>query len=384
MAAPGVIGLSPAALEELLESGSITLVDVRERVEHWLGSIPGSRLAPLSSLPVEELAAEAEQIRPLLPVREPVGGGRGPDLGLRWGRHPTPRRRRSGLDRLGPDVIALRRRGLGRGLIAAALGALAIGLALGFLGSGGSILAVPVLIYLLGQEEKVAIAGSLAVVGAVAAAGALDSALRRSVDWRAAALFGSAGFVGSSLGALLGAHSAGATQMALFGCVLIAAAAAMAFRRVPLPVSRGADEEHPKSPRPPRSPAKMLLDGLLVGALTGYVGVGGGFAIVPALTLLGGLPMQLATGTSLVVIAANAGSGFAWHLALRPQLAGVLDWPVLGAIALVGMAGSLAGRRLARRFEDRVLRRAFALALFVLAIVVLRDALPRIFGGASG
>ena len=85
----------------------------------------------------------------------------------------------------------------------AALGALAIGLALGFLGSGGSILAVPVLIYLLGQEEKVAIAGSLAVVGAVAAAGAVDAARRGAVAWRAVALFGGAGFVGSAIGALL-------------------------------------------------------------------------------------------------------------------------------------------------------------------------------------
>jgi len=253
-------------------------------------------------------------------------------------------------------------------VIAVAAGALAIGLALGFLGSGGSILAVPVLIYLLGQEEKVAIAGSLAVVGAVAAAAAIDAARRGAVAWRAAVLFGGAGFAGSSLGALLGARSTGATQLALFGCVLLAAAAAMAFRRPPdttahLPTQRSA--------------AKLALDGLLVGALTGYVGVGGGFLIVPALTLLGGLPMYLATGTSLVVIAANAGSGFAWHLVLRPQLAGVLDWPVLGAIALVGMAGSLAGRRLARRFDDRALRRAFAVALVLLALFVLRDALPR-------
>ncbi len=257
-------------------------------------------------------------------------------------------------------------------MIAAALGALAIGLALGFLGSGGSILAVPVLIYLLGQEEKVAIAGSLAVVGAVAAAGAIDAARRGAVAWRAVALFGGAGFAGSAIGALLGARSSGATQLSLFGLVLLAAAVAMAFRPVPEPFDPGAPQSHR------RSAGKMALDGLLVGALTGYVGVGGGFLIVPALTLLGGLPMFLATGTSLVVIAANAGSGFVWNLALHPRLAGSLDWPVLGAIALVGMAGSLAGRRLARRFDDRALRRAFAAALVLLAVFVLRDALPRV------
>ncbi len=262
-------------------------------------------------------------------------------------------------------------------MVAAAIGALAIGLALGFLGSGGSILAVPVLIYLLGQEEKAAIAGSLAVVGAVAAAGAIDAARRGAIAWRAVALFGGAGFIGSSLGALLGARSTAAVQLTLFGGVLIAAAAAMAFRRAADPADAGA---HPVLRR---SASKMVLEGLLVGSLTGYVGVGGGFLIVPALTLLGGLPMYLATGTSLAVIAANAGSGFAWHLVLRPQLAGMLDWPVLGAIALVGIAGSLAGRRLARRFDDRALRRAFAVALVLLALFVLRDALPKLLAALA-
>ena len=276
---------------------------------------------------------------------------------------------------LGPHGRALRFGRFGQGLIAAALGALAIGLALGFLGSGGSILAVPVLIYLLHQEEKVAIAGSLAVVGAVAAAGAVDAARRGAVAWRAVALFGGAGFVGSAIGALLGARSSGATQLTLFGLVLLAAAAAMAFRRAPQPL----DVLTPSPHR--RSAGKMLLDGLLVGALTGYVGVGGGFLIVPALTLLGGLPMFLATGTSLVVIAANAGSGFVWNLALHPDLATRLDWPVLAGIALVGMIGSLAGRRLARRFDDRALRRAFAAALVLLAAYILRDAIPRVLSG---
>ncbi len=257
-------------------------------------------------------------------------------------------------------------------MIAAGLGALAIGLALGFLGSGGSILAVPVLIYLLGQEEKTAIVGSLAVVGAVAAAGAIEATVRHAVAWRAAGLFAVAGLAGSSVGALVGARSAGATQIAVFGFVALAAALAMAFRRAP-----DAGTQPGAQPTGQRSAGKMAIDGFLVGVLTGYVGVGGGFLIVPALTLLGGLPMVLATGTSLVVIAVNAGSGFAWSLVARPQLAGTLDWPVLGVIASVGMVGSLAGRRLARRFDDRALRRAFAVALVLLAVFVLRDTLPR-------
>lgn len=252
-------------------------------------------------------------------------------------------------------------------MIAAAAGALAIGLSLGLFGSGGSILAVPVLIYLLGQDEKLAIAGSLAIVAAVAAAGAIEASRRGAVAWRAAVLFAGAGAGGSAVGALLGARSAAAIQLTVLGCVLLAAALAMAFGRVP---AAGAP---PASKRPA---GKIAVDGILVGTLTGYVGVGGGFLIVPALTILGGLPLHLATGTSLLVIAVTAGSGFLWSLIGHPELAGQLDWPVLGAIAAVGMAGSLAGRRLAGRFDDRVLRRAFAAALVLLAVVVLRDALP--------
>ncbi len=252
-------------------------------------------------------------------------------------------------------------------MIAAAAGALALGLSLGFLGSGGSILAVPILVYLLGQEPKVAIAGSLAVVGAVALVGALDAARRRAVAWRAVLLFGLAGMAGSALGAFAGSRSRGAVQLAVFGLVMLGAAIAMAVRRLPT---------NPEVASARRSAPAMAFDGLLVGLLTGYVGVGGGFLIVPALVLLGGLPMALATGTSLVVIAMNAGTGFAGQLLSHRGLAGTLDWPVLAGIAAVGALGSLAGRRLAGRFDERALRRIFAVALVALALFVLRDALP--------
>lgn len=254
-------------------------------------------------------------------------------------------------------------------MIAAAAGALLLGLSLGFLGSGGSILAVPILVYLLGQEPKVAIAGSLAVVGTVAFAGALDAAFRRGVVWRAVGLFGVAGMAGSALGALVASRSPGAAQLALFGVVLLGAAAAMFFRRLPQSAPAG---------RPQRHAAAMLFDGFLVGALTGFVGVGGGFLIVPALVLLAGLPMALATGTSLTIIAMNAATGLAGNLAARPALAATLDWPLLALIAAVGTAGSLAGRRLAGRFDDRALRTIFAGALVLLALLVLGDAARRL------
>jgi len=254
-----------------------------------------------------------------------------------------------------------------RRVIAAAVGALALGLSLGFLGSGGSILAVPILVYLLGQPPKEAIAGSLAVVGIVALVGAIDAARRRAVAWRAVLLFGVAGVVGSAGGALLGSRSRGAVQLAAFGVVLLAAAGAMALRR---PLAVPAEGEHH------RSAPEMLLDGLIVGGLTGYLGVGGGFLIVPALVLLAGLPMSLATGTSLVIIALNCATGFATQLVLHPEYGGALDLPTLGSIAAVGAVGSLAGRHLAGLFDDRMLRRLFAAALVLLALYVLRQALP--------
>ncbi len=142
-------------------------------------------------------------------------------------------------------------------MIAAVAGGLALGLALGFLGSGGSILAVPILVYLLGQEPKVAIAGSLAVVGAVALAGALEAAWRGAVAWRAVLLFGLAGVFGSALGAAVGARSRGAVQLAVFGLVMLWVAAAMSFRRV---ATSSQDDVRR------RSVPGLARDGLLVGA----------------------------------------------------------------------------------------------------------------------
>jgi len=128
----------------------------------------------------------------------------------------------------------------------------------------------------------------------------------------------------------------------------------------------------------------IALGGLVVGALTGYVGVGGGFLIVPALVLLGGLPMSLATGTSLAIITLNAATGFVGQVAAHPGLLGALDAPLLAGIAGVGAAGSVAGRRLAGKFDDRTLRRVFAVALVLLALFLLRDALPEALARGAG
>lgn len=170
-------------------------------------------------------------------------------------------------------------------MILAWLGAALIGLSLGLLGSGGSILTVPVLVYLVGEPEKIAIAESLAVVGGISLVGALPYALRRQVDWTSVVWFGIPGVVGTFLGAALSVYLSGAVQLLLFAAVMLLAAVMM-FRSSPIAGEQGGEQM-----AGPRSPLKVGLEGLVVGVVTGLVGVGGGFLIIPALVLLGGLPM---------------------------------------------------------------------------------------------
>jgi uncharacterized protein len=286
-------------------------------------------------------------------------------------------------------------------MILALLGALAIGLSLGLLGSGGSILTVPVLVYLLGQEEKVAIAGSLFVVGVVAAAGGGAAARRRLVDWRSVVVFGLPGMAGTWLGAALSRHVSGTLQLAVFAGVMLVAAAAMvrppgahaaghAAGVVEVSPPGGASAPLSATPGPPggegatarRTTAKVAGDGLAVGLVTGFVGVGGGFLIVPALVVLGGLPLPLAIGTSLTVIALKSATGFLGHLRVLADLGLSLDWPLLGLLSAVGVIGGLTGSRLGRRIPPRRLRLAFAVFLVAIGIFILARSVPVLVTGS--
>jgi hypothetical protein len=246
------------------------------------------------------------------------------------------------------------------------LGALAVGLSLGLLGSGGSILTVPVLHYLVGQPEKLAIGGSLLVVGLIASSAAVPYALHRQVDWRNVAWFGLPGMLGAWLGATLAHWVPGAVQLALFAVVMLVAAWRML---------RGA-----AMPRIEHEPQRMAVvaGGFAVGALSGLVGVGGGFLIVPALVLLAGVPMVNAVGTSLAVIALNSFTGFAKYLGVLERHSLALDWGVLLAVAAVGIVGSLAGHRLGRRLPQATLRKGFGAFLVVMGLVIAVDAGPRL------
>ena len=251
-------------------------------------------------------------------------------------------------------------------MLFALLGALVIGLSLGLLGSGGSILTVPVLHYLVGQPEKLAIGGSLFVVGLIAASAAIPYALHRQVDWRNVAWFGAPGMLGAWIGATLAHWVPGTVQLASFALVMLVAAWRML---------RGGT-----AGRPDGEPHRMAVvaGGFGVGTLSGLVGIGGGFLIVPALVLLAGVPMASAVGTSLAVIALNAFTGFAKYLGVLERQSLELDWPVLIAVASVGVVGSFAGHRLGRRLPQATLRKAFGVFLVAMGLFIAFDAGPRL------
>ncbi|MBT8072204.1 MAG: sulfite exporter TauE/SafE family protein, partial [Xanthomonadales bacterium] len=239
------------------------------------------------------------------------------------------------------------------------LGAMSIGVSLGLLGSGGSILTVPVLVYLIGQDEKLAIAGSLAIVGTIAAAGSLPYLRKKLIDWRTVLLFGVPGMAGTYLGAWLATWVSGLVQLALFAVVMLIASWQM-LKPVIL------DD----SPHEPREVWKIVLDGLLVGILTGLVGVGGGFLIVPALVLLGGLTMHRAVATSLVIIALKSFTGFWKYLDVLDQQGLSLDWNIIAIVTALGVVGSLIGSRIAGRVDQRKLRKVFGIFLIVMGIYI--------------
>ena len=240
----------------------------------------------------------------------------------------------------------------------ALLGFVAVGLALGMLGGGGSILAVPVLVHLLGIAPNVAVPMSLPIVGTAAAVGAIARWRSGQLRLRTTTPFALITIVASYAAARLGHDIPGRPRMILFGLTMFAAAFAM-WRRA----SRMGTVELVSQKR---SVAQMIPAALAVGTLTGIVGVGGGFLIVPALTGVLGLAMAEATATSLAVIALNtvaAGWGFVGHVSIDLRLTAIVI-----AAALVGM---VIGTRLAPRIAARTLTRAFAVLLIVLAIFML-------------
>ncbi len=237
----------------------------------------------------------------------------------------------------------------------AVLAGLATGIVLGLLGSGGAVLTVPTLVYLLGVAPKSAIALSLGIVAITAAIAGVTHWRRRNVNLPVAARFAGFGMIGTYVGTRIGVALPGAVQLVVFALVMYGAA----FRML----RRGADDVPPvASGRFAVRAGRIAVLGTGLGVLTGVIGVGGGFLIVPALVLFAGLSMQEAIGTSLVVVTTNAAIGFVGYLGTVD-----IDWRLFVTFTSIAVAGSFLGAALSRRLSAERLRTGFAWFLVVTA-----------------
>ncbi|EID52897.1 sulfite exporter TauE/SafE family protein [Saccharomonospora xinjiangensis] len=241
--------------------------------------------------------------------------------------------------------------------------AVAVGLSLGLLGGGGSILTVPLLTYVAGMPAKEAIAASLFVVGTTSLISAITHARKGNVRWRTGLVFGAAGMAGAFVGGLAGGYIPDTVLMIAFALMMVATATAMIRGKKK---ATGENSGHGDLPL-----KRIILDGLVVGLVTGLVGAGGGFLVVPALALLGGLPMAIAVGTSLVVIAMKSFAGLAGYLTTV-----ALNWPLVLGVTAAAIVGSILGAMLTSRVPEAALRKGFGIFVLVMGVFVLTQELP--------
>ncbi|MCA9595878.1 MAG: sulfite exporter TauE/SafE family protein [Myxococcales bacterium] len=252
-------------------------------------------------------------------------------------------------------------------LIVALLLSILIGVSLGVLGGGGSILTVPILVYAIGMPPKQAIATSLFVVAVTSAAGMISHARAGRVRWRTGVIFGMAGMSGAYAGGRIAQYIPGNWLLIAFGLMMVATAIAMLR-----PKKKAAKAEAAPADDKRELPIfRVLLDGVIVGLVTGLVGAGGGFLVVPALALLGGLPMGVAVGTSLLVISMKSAAGFVGYMHSVP-----VDWTMALIVSGAAIVGSLIGGKLAGKMSQETLRKSFGWFVVVMAIFVLGKQLP--------
>jgi uncharacterized membrane protein YfcA len=236
-------------------------------------------------------------------------------------------------------------------LLTLLLGAV-IGLSLGALGGGGSILTVPALVYLLGEPAHAATTASLVIVGLTSIVGAVGHARSGNVRWLPGLVFGAVGIAASYAGTAVNRQVDPDVLLLAFAVMMLVAAGAMFRRSAHGPPVAPVDEQPYLTPG---VAVKVVLAGSLVGFLTGFLGVGGGFIIVPALVMVLDFPMPAAVGTSLLVIAVNCGAALlarAGHQSFH--------WSVIVPFTVAAIVGSLAGTRVAGRVSGVTLTRAFA------------------------
>lgn len=265
-------------------------------------------------------------------------------------------------------------------LVLALVLGLIIGLSLGALGGGGSILTVPALVYVLDIPARAATSASLIIVGITALAGAFGHTVSRNVRWKTGIVFGLVGIAASFIGTDLNRRVDPNVLLLCFAVLMIVAAIAMLRRasRTTAPKPEPGDDgvvtagtlptptrTSRRSAITPQLAAKVIAAGLIVGFLTGFLGVGGGFVIVPALVVALDFPMPVAVGTSLLIIAINSGAS----LLARAGNAN-FDWSVIIPFTAAAIVGSLAGKKLADKASGATLNRAFAGLMIAVAIYV--------------
>ena len=266
---------------------------------------------------------------------------------------------------------------------------LLIGLSLGALGGGGSILTVPALVYLLGMDTRAATTGSLIIVGVTAVFGMLAHRRDGHVRVLQGVVFGALGAAGAVVGTRLSLAVPPGVLLAGFAVLMLAVAALMLTRRrVPAGagVGVGQGDRVPLdvpiitfSPRfvcaCPRA-AKVLIAAVAVGLMTGFFGVGGGFLVVPALVLALDFTMPVAVGTSLLVMAMNS----ATSLVARAGTGLDIDWTIIGGFTAAAVIGSLLGARIATRARPETLRIAFSVLITAVGLYTAARSFPALIG----
>jgi len=237
----------------------------------------------------------------------------------------------------------------------ALLGAALIGLSLGLTGAGGSIITLPVLVYLAGLPPKEAVGLSLFIVGAAALVGAIRRFRSGEIHLKAVLMFAISGMAGAAGGARLTPLVSGKVLMVIFAVLMLAVAINMLV-----------GQRIEADPKAECRPVRCLLAGLGVGVLTGFIGVGGGFLLMPALVKFAKLPLRVATGTSLAVISFNSAAGFVSHFGEAPP-----RWTLALAFAAIAAAGVILGSFFAKRLPVARLRQGFAFMVIITGSFVL-------------
>lgn len=244
-----------------------------------------------------------------------------------------------------------------------------IGLSLGLIGGGGSIITVPVLVYALGVEPYEAVGMSLAVVGATSLVGAGLHWRRGNLQLKTGLTFGAAGIVGALVGSPLTRLLSPPVLMLTFAALMLAIAVLMLRRKPSGSVETESAEQIP-------SVWKAVSAGFAVGVLTGFLGVGGGFLIVPALVMFGGLSMKDAIGTSLFVIFMNCVAGLIGHASQNN-----FDWSLTAQVTILAVAGTVFGTLLSHRVTANKLQKGFAVFVLTVAVFLMAKNYGVFFGG---